>query len=178
MAENIWHDDSGGGELTIIQTALIAECEREEENCLYTSTSFYIWLRMLKATRAGLWTLGAIGSIVSANSILRGRHDYQVVMAALALAGVLMPGLIKAVQLDAAIKDYAAAAASFKNLQGEFRRAARVWSSKPFGEFEVEARKIIKTMNEARKPSLTPPEWCFRLAQNKIKRGDYDEDGG
>ena len=178
MAENIRHDDGGDGELTTIRTALIAECEREEENCLYTSTSFYIWLRMLKATRAGLWTLGAIGSVVSANSILRGRQDYQVVMAALALAGVLMPGLIKAVQLDAAIKDYAAATASFKNLQGEFRRAAKVSSSKPFAEFEAEARKIIKAMNEARKPSLTPPEWCFRLAQKKIKRGDYDKDGG
>jgi hypothetical protein len=33
-------------------------------------------------------------------------------------------------------------------------------------------------MNEARKPSLTPPEWCFRWAQKKIKRGDYDNDGG
>jgi len=132
VAENIRDDDTGGGGLTTIGTALIAECEREEENCLYTSTSFYIWLRMLKTTRAGLWTLGAIGSIVSANSILRGRQDYQVVMAALALAGVLMPGLIKAVQLDAAIKDYTAAAGSFKNLQGEFRRAAKVWSSKPF----------------------------------------------
>ena len=178
MAKNIRHDDSGDSELTTIGTALIAECEREEENCLYTSTSFYIWLRILKATRAGLWTLGAIGSIVSANSILRGWQDYQVVIAAFALAGVIMPGLIKAVQLDAAIKDYAAAAASFKNLQGEFRRAAKVWSSKPFADFEAEARKIIKSMNDARKPSLTPPEWCFRLAQKKIKRGDYDKDGG
>jgi hypothetical protein len=112
VAENLRHDDPADS-LRDAHAALIAECEREEENCLYTSTSFYIWLRTLKTARAGLWTFGAIGSIVSANSILRGRHNYQIVMAALALAGVLMPGLIKAVQLDTAIKDFAAAAASW-----------------------------------------------------------------
>jgi hypothetical protein len=89
-----------------------------------------------------------------------------------------MPGLVKALQLDSVIRDYAAAAASFKNLQGEFRRAARVWSNKAFVEFEAEARKAIKAMNEARKPSLTPPEWCFRQAKRKVKRGDYQKDQG
>lgn len=97
-------------------------------------------------------------------------------MASLAVTGVLMPGLIKALQLDLAIRDYAAASASFKNLQGEFRRLAKVWSNKSFPEFEGEARRAIKAMNDARKPSLTPPEWCFRQAQKKIKRGDYQRD--
>lgn len=175
MAENLWHDDTADG-LKAVHAALIAECEREEENCLYTSTSFYVWLRTLKMIRAALWVFGAVGSIVSANSILRGQHGYEIMMAALAVAGVLMPGLIKAVQLDATIRDYATAAAVFKNLQGEFRRLAQVWSNKPFPEFEAEARQAIKAMNEARKPSLTPPEWYFRLAQRKIKRGDYEKD--
>ena len=116
---------------------------------------FFIWLRWLKIIRASLWALGAAGSIVSANSILRGQQSYHVLMATLAVTGVLMPGLIKAVQLDSAIRDYAAAAAIFKNLQGEFGRLARVWSNKPFPEFEAEARRAIKAMNEARKPSLT-----------------------
>ena len=57
--------------------------------------------------RAALWVLGAVGSLVSANSILRGQQEHQIIMAGLAVAGVLMPGLIKAVQLDAAIRDYA-----------------------------------------------------------------------
>lgn len=177
MADDLRHDDSVNSGLSAVRTALIAECEGEEENCLYTSTSFFIWLRMLKITRASLWALGAIGSVAAAKSILGAEHNYPIVMAGLALAGVLLPGLIKAVRLDSAIKDYAAAAARFKNLQGEFRRAAKVWSSKPFPEFESEARKSIKAMNEARQPSLTPPEWCFRLAQKKVKRGDYAKDG-
>lgn len=176
MADDLRHDDSVDGGLIAARTALIAECEREEENCLYTSTTFFMWLRMLKFIRACLWALGAIGSIASASSILNNSQINPLLIAGLALAGVLMPGLVKALQFDAAIKDYAAAAASFKNLQGEFRRAARVWSNKPFVEFEADARRAIKAMNEARKPSLTPPEWCFRLAQKKVKRGDYDKD--
>jgi hypothetical protein len=178
MAADIRHDDPVSGGLNAARKALIAECQREEENCLYTSTSFYIWLRTLKITRGSLWGLGAIGSIVSASSILGGIQGYPIIIAGLALAGVLMPGLIKALRLDAAIKDYATDAASFKNLQGEFRRAAKVWSHKPFAEFEADARKVIKALNEARKPSLTPPEWCFRLAQKKVKRGDYDQEEG
>ena len=176
MAEDIRHDDSDDGQLSAARTALIEDCETEEENCLYTSTTFFIWLRVLKTIRAAMWVLAAIGSIVSANSILGDAEDYQVIMAGLALTGVLLPGLIKAVRLDTAIDDYAAAAAQFKNLQGEFRRAAKVWSNKPFAEFEAETREITNAMNDARKASLTPPDWCFRRAQRKIKRGDYAND--
>ena len=99
-------------------------------------------------------------------------------MAAAALGAVLLPGIGRAVRIDSAIRDYASAAAAFKNLQGEFRRAAHVWSLKPYPEFEAEARKLFRAMNDARKPSLTPPEFCFRLARWKIKRGhfEYDEE--
>jgi hypothetical protein len=56
--------------------------------------------------------VGALDSIVSANRSLCGQQGYQIIMAALAVSGVLMPGLIKAVQLDTAIGDYATAAAT------------------------------------------------------------------
>jgi len=176
MAENSWPDDPNNGDVANVRLALIAECDREEENCLYTSTSFFIWLRTLKIMRAALWVLGAVGSIVSASSILGGDLGYPIIMAGLALTGVLLPGLIKAVRLDFAIKEYSIAAAAFKNLQGEFRRASRVWSNKPLTDFEAEARKTIEKMSAARRPSLTPPEWCFRMAQKKVKRGDYHPD--
>ena len=97
-------------------------------------------------------------------------------MAAAALGAIILPGIGRAVRIDAAIRDYAAAAAAFKNLQSEFRRAAQVWSLKPYPEFESEARKLFRLMNEARKPSLTPPEFCFRFARWKIGRGHYEHD--
>lgn len=43
-------------------------------------------------------------------------------------------------------------------------------------DFEDEARKLFKAKNDARKPSLTPPDFCFKLAQKKIKAGHYDHD--
>ena len=78
-------------------------------------------------------------------------------MAAAALGAVLLPGIGRAVHIDSAIRKYASAAAAFKNLQGEFRRAAHVWSLKPYPEFDAEARKLFRTMSDAREPSLTPP---------------------
>jgi hypothetical protein len=126
VAEDIRHDDTVDG-LRAAHAALIAECEREEESCLYTSTSFYVWLRTLKMIRAALWVFGAVGSIVSANSILRGQQGYPIILASLAIAGVLMPGLIKAVQLDTAIRDYAGAASSrtWRVNSGGWRRSGR-----------------------------------------------------
>jgi hypothetical protein len=89
---------------------------------------------------------------------------------------VLLPGLVKALRLDAAIRDYTKAAGAFKTPQGEFRRLAAVWSHKELPRFEQEARRAFIAMNEARKPSLTPPEICFRLARRKIRKGHYTPD--
>ena len=176
MAKDLRHDDSNEGRLNEACAALVRECEREEENCLYTSTSFFIWVRCLRYLRGVLWIGAVAGSAVAASHILRGDPSYRILMAAAALAAVILPGIGRAVRIDAAIRDYAAAAAAFKNLQSEFRRAVQVWSLKPYPEFESEARKLFRLMNEARKPSLTPPEFCFRLARRKIGRGHYEHD--
>lgn len=71
---------------------------------------------------------------------------------------------------------YAAKAGAFKNAEGALRRAANVWSNKPYEEFEKDARQALAQLDEARKGSLTPPEWCFKAAQRKVKSGDYDPD--
>ena len=161
-----------------MRDALISECAKEEENALYTSTNFFIWLRVLKGLRAALWVGGVAGSILAASHIVRGADDGKIFMAAFALAGVLLPGIGKAIKIDSAIRDFAEGATKFKNLQGEFRRARLVRSHKAVTDFEEEARKLFKAMNDARKPSLTPPEWCFKIAQRKIKAGHYDHDAG
>lgn len=156
------------------RTALVRECRDEEESCLFTSTSFFIWLRWLKSVRAVLWAGGAAGSLIAASHILRGDEEHRFIVALAALAGVLLPGLVRALRLDAAIRDYSKAAGTFKNLQGEFRRLASIWSHKEPPQFEEEARRAFVAMNEARKPSLTPPEICFWLARRKIKMGHYN----
>jgi hypothetical protein len=174
VAKNLRDNDTD--DCNVITARLIGECRREEENCLYTSTFFFIWLRWLKAFRAALWAGAAVGSGLAASHILRGDPAFRVTMAFAALAGVLLPAVGRALHLDTSIQDYTIAAARFKNLQGEFRRAAQVWSLKPFAQFDDEARRLFKAMAEARKPSLTPPEIIFWMARRKIRKGHYSYD--
>jgi hypothetical protein len=92
MAEDIRHNDPVDGDLTRAKAAVVDECAREEENALYTSTNFFIWLRFLKALRATLWVGAALGSALAASHILRGDPGMKLFMVAAALAGVLLAG--------------------------------------------------------------------------------------
>jgi hypothetical protein len=176
VAKDIRPNDPAAGDLAAAKAALIAECAREEENALYTSTNFFVWLRFLKGARAMLWVGAAVCSVLAASQILRNDPDQKILMAAAALAAVILPAVGRGLQIDSMIRDYTKAASAFKNLQVEFRRAKLVWSNLPWPEFKAEAQKLFKAMNDARKPSLTPPEWCFWLARRKIKVGHYTHD--
>lgn len=176
MAEDIRNGNPDHGGIDAVRSALVSACRDEEENCLYTSATFYIWLRWLKGFRALLWAIGGAASLVAASHILGGDSDKRLLSAGAALAGVVLPALVRMLRLDSAIRDYADGAAKFKNLQGDFKRLAEVWSHKELPDFEREARKAFTTMNDARKPSLTPPECCFRSARRKIQKGHYTPD--
>jgi hypothetical protein len=177
MAEDIRNDDSAQDiAANYIKAELVAECAREEESALYTSTIFYIWLRVLRWVRGILWFVAVVASGLAASHILRGDSGMKVFMALAALAGSLVPGIIRALKIDTDIRTYAEAAGKLKALQGEFRRARLVWSKKDFDTFEDEARKLFKQMNEVRKLSLTPPDLCYKLARRKIKAGHYTHD--
>jgi hypothetical protein len=177
MAEAFRDNDPSDCQISPANSSLVTECAREEENALYTSTTLMIWLRWLRVIRALLWTGGAAGSIIAASHILQsGDSGSKLLAAGCALAGVLLPAVGRSLGLDSSIKEYGRAAAGFKNLQGEFRRARLIWSHRPFREFEAVARPLFKKMNDGRQLSLTPPEICFRLARRKIKAGHYIHD--
>jgi hypothetical protein len=177
VAEDIRNGNPDQSGLEALRRALIAECRDEEGNCLYTSTTFFIWLRWIKFFRGVLWAIGAIGSVIAASHILKGDADqYRIVIAGAALAGVVCPALIRTLRLDASILEYSSAAAKFKNLQAEFRRLSQIWSLKDYGEFERDAKKSFAALSEVRQGSLTPPEVCFLLARWKIKKGHYTPD--
>ncbi|MEW2915513.1 hypothetical protein AB1A64_00430 [Ruegeria sp. ANG10] len=140
MAEDIRKCDPGNGDLTAAHSALVAECAEQARNTIYTSTTFYIWLKWLKGMRGALWILAAASGAGAASTVLKQSEENQVLVAGLALLAVIIPGAIKALKLDDTILDYETAAAKFKNAEGTLRRAANVWSHKPFAEFEIEAR--------------------------------------
>ncbi|MSO71662.1 MAG: hypothetical protein EXQ88_06595 [Alphaproteobacteria bacterium] len=173
MAEDLRQNDPEDNRLNPISAALVLECRREEESCLYSSTTFYIWLRFLRALRGLLWIVAAVAGGMAASHNLRSDPENKTLSALAALLAVILPGIGNALRLDRTIRDYESAAGKIKNLQGEFRRAAKVCLHKPVVEFDAETRKLFKAMNEARKPSLTPPDFCFWLAQRKIRKGHY-----
>lgn len=107
MAENIRNSDPRNGDLTAAHAALVKECREQGRNTLYTSTSFFIWLRTLKIARAVLWVLAAASGAAAASTVLTSRENMELVIAGLALLAVILPGATKALNLDDAIKAYA-----------------------------------------------------------------------
>lgn len=176
MAKDIRHSDTRAGDVISAHAALVKECEEQSRNSLYTSTSFFIWLRCLKAFRAIIWVLAVVCASAAASTAISEKEGLAAIVAGLALLGVILPAAIKALKLDDTIAEYELVAASFKKSEGDLRRAAKVWSYKEFAEFEAISRSTFADLDEARKHSLTPPEWCFQAAQKKVQSGDYDPD--
>jgi len=92
------------------------------------------------------------------------------------LLATVIPPAYRASRTDAAIDDYTLLAGEFTNLRDRFRQAALISSAKNFPEFEADTKPLIARMDKARARTLTPPEWCFKLARWKIEKGDYDHD--
>ncbi|MBX3394295.1 MAG: hypothetical protein KF841_02890 [Phycisphaerae bacterium] len=157
---------------------LVTECKRQVENCLYTSTAFFIWLRLLRYTRLFfVVTPLVLGSVASWK--LLTQSDLQAVKLVVSLCAFfagLLPTVYAALKFDDTLEHVKRAAADFKNLQDRFRQVAIISSKKSFADFEADFNAVMARMESARSPSLTTPEVIFRWAQRKVKSGDYTFD--
>jgi len=154
---------------------LVAECNRQEENCLYTSTSFYIWLRQSRFLRRTFIVVPIVLGGLATWSVL-DQPDIswvQWLTATFALLAGLFPAIYEALKLDVHIDEIAQHAAEFKNLQDRFRQAAHVTALGAFEDFRAEFDALMQRLESVRSGSLTPPERCFRAARKKIEAGDY-----
>jgi len=154
--------------------ALIDECQRQSENCGYTSTSFAIWLRCLRWIRRFFLTAPVVfGALATWKILIQTSPTWAAVFTLLATA---LPATYHALKIDSAITEYRSLAGEFTNLRDRFRRAALIDSQKPFAEFEADAKPLFDCQDKARRAMLTPPEWCFWLARRKHKKGHYCHD--
>jgi hypothetical protein len=154
---------------------LVVECQRLSESCLYTSTSFYIWLRRRRQIRTVFVVVPLIlGSLASWQLLTESNLDSIRTLLSVAtfLVG-LMPSIYSGLKFDDHLEECTHAATAFKNLQDRFRQLALVSSRKSFAEFEKEFGECRAALESARRGALTPPEWCFTRAQAKVKKGDY-----
>ena len=155
---------------------LAQECMRQSESCLYTSTSLYIYLRILRISRFLFIVLPIIcGSIVGWDFMVNGDSGVKMgILAICTLFTSLVPSVYTALKVEDHILLAAQQAATFKNLQDGFRVCGIIQSRGAFINFEAAFYKIMQRMEEARAPSFTAPELCFQLARLKIRTGHYD----
>jgi hypothetical protein len=157
---------------------LILECKRESENCLYTSTSLFIWLRWLRGLRLVFLVLPLILGSLAGWKVLNATtsEPVTILVAVCAFVAGLLPSIHAALGLDESIGECARLAGEFKNLQDRFRQVALISSKKPIDAFENDFQALMQRLEEARRGSVTPPELIFRWAQKKVKTKDYDFD--
>lgn len=164
--------------MTERRAELVQECKRESENCLYTSTAMFIWLRRRRKVKNAFIILPLIlGSFATWEIVSRSGIEWVRICASAAsfLAG-LFPAVYAALKYDDDLEKLKTVAAEFKNLQDRFRQVALFYASKSIADFEAQFEKVMSRMEEARSQGMTPPEWSFKAAQAKVKSGDYTFD--
>lgn len=153
---------------------IIKECEREEENCLYSSTTFYFWLKSLQRIKMFfIVTPLLLGGFSGVKILASSQLDWIKYLLGIAslLAGIL-PSIFSALKLDLKIEQLDKAAAIYKILQGKFRRLRNIKSKDK--TFENDFNSVIVELENIKSESITPPQRFFIKAQKKIAEGDYN----
>jgi hypothetical protein len=155
---------------------LIKECERQEESCRYTSAELYIWQKYARFLRNFFVVAPIVLGGLASSQVLAGTEVLwaRITASMLSLLAGFFPAIYVALGMDMRVAEIGQAAAEFTNLRDRFRQAAKITSHSPFEEFHASFEQLMDRMDSARASAPPMPEWCFRRAQNKIKKGDYD----
>lgn len=151
---------------------IVEECMRQSEACLYTSTSFYLWLRSIRFWgRVFVVTPIIVGGVASF-SVLKVSAP-QWVAAALTLIAGFFPAIYEALKLRGHADEVARVAAEFKTLEDRFRQAANITAAGDVADLEREFATLMDRMDAARATSLTAPQRFFLGAKKQIEAGHY-----
>ncbi|MGA8148282.1 MAG: hypothetical protein WB870_12015 [Gallionellaceae bacterium] len=153
---------------------LIAECKRQEESCLYTSTIIFEWLKSLRCWRVIFVVVPIILGGLATWPLLTKQTGLEWLTGICALLAGLAPAVYKALDLDLSLDTLAKDAHQFKILQDRFRQAWSVTALANFDAFKTEFDALMERMDAARARSHTAPERFFKKAQKIISGGDYD----
>ena len=174
MARDFWGRSPRERVVNPLAQALLDECRRQEENCTYTALSFVIWLRCLRSVRNVCLTAPLVFGALATWKVLT--QTAPLWGAIFALLTTLIPVVYRASKTDDMISQYTKIAGELTNLRDRFRQAATISVYKDTAAFENDSRPLFERLERARGPMLTPPEWCFKMARNKIKSGHYRHD--
>lgn len=157
---------------------LIAECKRQYDNCLYTSTALYEYVKCLRLIRTVSVIVPLVFGGLAGWNVLTGSDDMRVKIftAGCALVAGLVPSIMAALRFDESLDHCKMLANQFKNLQDRFRQAAEITAHKGKAELEKEFHQLREELEALRKNSVAIPDRFFRAAQRKVNAGDYKFD--
>lgn len=173
MAEDIRGSNPDTRLIEDRRKAIIAECRRQEESCLYTSTTLYIWLRRVRRQKQFFVAAPIVIGGIAGLSILQD-WGFDWIVAVLAFIASLFPALADALKFETSADEISRLAANYKALQDRFRRTANITTLSDLQAAEDALAELMDRMDVARSSSITPPEWAFEEAQRKITEGHYD----
>ena len=153
---------------------LVDECRRQEESCLYTSTSLFEWLKWLRFCKVCFVVAPIFLAGVATWPLLSHLEAYKWLTGVCALLAGLTPAVYKALDFDISLDAVAKNAHQLKVLQDRFRQAWHVGALGPFEDFKKEFEDLMTRRDAARAASITVPERFFRKARAKIAEGHYD----
>lgn len=156
--------------------AIINECKRQEESCLYTSTALFGWLKEVRVWRVAFIVVPIIAGSVASVKILLKDPSFDWLVAIAAMVAGLFPALFKALDLDVSLATISDSANRFKTLQDRFRQASQIGITGKLEDLEEEFKSLMARMDDARSANPPVPERHFEGAQKKINRGDYSFD--
>ena len=171
MAEDIWPGHSEEAVMDVATQALVDECKRQDESCLYTSTALFEWLKSLRLWRKILITTPIILSAIAASALVK---HYEWIAGSAALLTGIFPAVLRALELDKDLAAIARQANQYKILQDRFRQSWRVCALGDSEEFKRDFKTNMKMMDDLRIASPAVPDRFFAKAQQKIGKGHYD----
>jgi hypothetical protein len=149
------------------------EARRQEESCLYTSTTHYEWLRQVRRQNTIFIVAPIILGALAGFSVLKDVGPAWLV-ALLAFLASLFPALANALKIQTSVNEIAASAANYKSLQDRFRQLATIGVLGDVDAAEAQLGELMDRMDVARSTSITAPEKYFKRAQDKIAEGHYN----
>lgn len=156
-----------------ITEALVAECERRRSSCEFTSVGLYQWLGRATRRRQCVLGIGIFAGAVGSWSVLQQSPHGVLFTAGMVLVASLLPALHEGLGMKNGVDEIRRLAGEFRNLSDAYRKAAMVYASLPFAEFDAHVRTLDKRIDDLRVASLPIPYKYYREAERKIAAGDY-----
>jgi hypothetical protein len=150
---------------TNTKQAIIDECWRQYDNCLYTAMSFHGYLKSRRMWRTVLTLAPILLGALLAPGVMCTHMQMPIVIVLSS-----MPALFNALRINENIDEISRVASTFTRLRDEFRQTAEIHASQ-YDDARLTAHfdQLVARMAAARSYAITAPERFYKQACKKIK---------